>query len=74
MFNVGDIVSVDGGSTRYEVMEASLTQVKPRLTTDGHTYGWHNNSLFTLVTPAGPPPSGLTGMTKFFKDREKSNV
>jgi hypothetical protein len=74
-FNVGDIVDLGiRGGTQYEVMEASTTQIKPRATESAHVYGWHDNSLFTLVTPAGPPPSVLTGMTQFFKDKEKSNV
>jgi hypothetical protein len=75
MFNVGDIVDlgIQGGS-KYEVMEASRTQIRPRETPGTHVYGWHSNSLFTLVTPAGPPPSVLTGMAQFFKDKEKSNV
>jgi hypothetical protein len=74
MFNVGDIVSVSDTSTYYEVMEASPSHIKPRLVTNAHIYGWHRNDLFTLVTPAGPPPSKLTGMTQFFKDRESDNV
>jgi hypothetical protein len=73
MFNVGDIVRVGNASTHYEVMETSLNQVRPRVTLCRHIYGWHNNTLFTLVTPAGPPPSVLTGMTQFFKDKEKLN-
>jgi hypothetical protein len=71
MFNVGDIVSVSGTSTLYEVMETSPSHVKPRVVTGRHTYGWHRNNLFTLVTPAEPK---LTGMTQFFKNKENSNV
>jgi hypothetical protein len=71
MFNVGDIVSVGDTSTYYEVMEASPSHLKPRVVTGRHTYGWHRNSLFTLVTPSVPPPPVLTGMTQFFKDMKE---
>jgi hypothetical protein len=71
MFNVGDIVYVGNPSTLYEVMEASLTCIKPRVTMGRHVYGWHSNTLFTLHTPATPPPPVLTGMTQFFKDMKE---
>ena len=72
MFNVGDVVCV--GDTYYTVMEVKADCIKPRAQSSGHTYGWHRDSLFTLVTPAGPPPSVLTGMTQFFKDHKEKKL
>jgi hypothetical protein len=73
-FNVGDVVSNCG--TEYVIKEVSTTgKVKVRKENDTYEYStWYRESLFTLVTPAGPPPSVLTGMTQFFKDqKEKTN-
>jgi hypothetical protein len=75
MFNAGDIVSNCG--SHYVIEEVSATgKVKVRKENDSYEYTmWYRASLFTLVTPAGPPPSVLTGMTQFFKDhKEKTNA
>tara|TARA_R110000851_G_scaffold12862_6_gene44331 strand:- start:9963 stop:10190 length:228 start_codon:yes stop_codon:yes gene_type:complete len=74
MFNVGDIVCVPG--VVYTVVELDGdSRIYVRVNCSGTVFDESfDNSLFTLVTPAGPPPSVLTGMTQFFKDKEKSNV
>jgi hypothetical protein len=74
-FNVGDVVSNCG--TEYVIEKVSTTgKVKIRKEVDTYEYStWYRESLFTLVTPAGPLPSVLTGMTQFFKDhKEKTNA
>ena len=73
-FNVGDVVSNCG--TEYVIAAVAATgKVKIRKENDTYGYStWYGESLFTLVTPAGPPPSALTGMTQFFKDRENDNA
>jgi hypothetical protein len=75
-FNVGDVVSNCG--TEYDVIETEFGEtggyrVRHRVT-GLVVEGWYGRLFFTLVTPAGPPPSKLTGMTQFFKDhKEKTN-
>ena len=66
MFNVGDVVRI--GIQRYTVVEIN-TDSRVAVTPEGstQTHRWHGQDMFTLVTPAGPPPSVLTGMTQFFK-------
>ena len=72
MFNVGDIITT--GRHEYTV-DALVTEdrviVRDMMGTlmSGH----YNVSMFTLVTPAVPPTPVLTGMTQFFKDKEKNN-
>jgi hypothetical protein len=74
-FNVGDVVSNCG--TEYVIEEVATTgKVRIKIKNGAPTFHstWYRESLFTLVTPAGPPPSVLTGMTQFFKDqKEKTN-
>jgi uncharacterized protein YodC (DUF2158 family) len=74
-FSVGDIV--DNCGTEYVVDDVDSDG-------DCHVYrrsngvamgGYHEQSILTLVTPAGPPTPVLTGMTKFFKGiKEKTNA
>jgi hypothetical protein len=73
-FNVGDVVS--NCDTLYVVQEVSpIGKVRIKNKNSETVYDtWYRESLFTLVTPAGPLPSVLTGMTQFFKDqKEKTN-
>jgi hypothetical protein len=72
MFNVGDIVANCG--IKYVVDGVYGDHVEAHRLSSGNSVGRNPARLFTLVTPAGPPPSVLTGMTQFFKDKEKSNV
>jgi hypothetical protein len=74
-FDVGDVVS--NCDTLYVVQEVSPIGKVRIKTKDGGTFydTWYRESLFTLVTPAVPPPPVLTGMAQFFKDhKEKTNV
>jgi hypothetical protein len=74
-FNVGDVVSNCG--TEYVVAEVnSWGEYYVCRKSDGESMsGYHEESIFTLVTPAVPPTPVLTGMTQFFKDhKEKTNV
>jgi hypothetical protein len=69
-FNVGDIVTT--GSYNYTVTElVGLGRVCVRDSDGDLVGGDHSNHIFTLVTPS---KTKLTGMTQFFKDKEKSNV
>jgi hypothetical protein len=72
MFNVGDIVTNCG--TKYMIDAVYGDHVEAHNLNSGRSCGSNPARLFRLVTPAGPPPSVLTGMTQFFKDKEKSNV
>jgi hypothetical protein len=70
--NVGDVVGVG-------INEFVVTRIRDnnRIAVNyrGVPHGEFSASLFTLVTPAGPPPSVLTGMTQFFKDqKDKTNA
>ena len=71
MFNVGDVVINCG--TEYVVSDVDTWgEYRVHRKSDGKImYGYHPEAIFTLVTPATPV---LTGMTQFFKDKEKSNV
>jgi hypothetical protein len=72
MFNVGDVVCID--TQEYTVMEVNSDErvaVRPR--GSSQTFRWHDQTMFTFVASVGPPPSVLTGMTQFFKDKEKLN-
>ena len=76
MFNVGDTITT--GVHEYtvdEVVPGDRVNVGDRVVVRDSTgmlmSGYHSVSIFTLVTPATPV---LTGMTQFFKDKEKSNV
>jgi len=73
MFSVGDIVRY--GPKEYTVTEVLTNGADIRVTSrsSNRDCGSNPSSIFTLVTPAGPPPSVLTGMTQFFKDKEKNN-
>jgi hypothetical protein len=74
-FNVGDVVSNCGGL--YVVLDVNeVGEYQVRNIRSGYIPNFYcSEELFTLVTPAGPPPSKLTGMTQFFKDqKEKTNV
>jgi hypothetical protein len=71
MFNVGDIISY--GGREYKVVSVSTDGERVGVDSirTGRNQGMNPASLFTLVTPA---KAKLTGMTQFFKDKEKSNV
>tara|TARA_R110000851_G_scaffold12862_6_gene44322 strand:- start:3256 stop:3480 length:225 start_codon:yes stop_codon:yes gene_type:complete len=74
MFNVGDIIGYGGAEYKVVYVSTDGERVGVDSIRTGRNQGMNPASLFTLVTPAGPPPSVLTGMTQFFKDKEKSNV
>ena len=74
MFNVGDIIRHCGSTYKVVSVSTDGEMVGVDSIRTGRSCGLNPTSLFTLVTPAGPPPSVLTGMTQFFKDKEKSNV
>jgi hypothetical protein len=69
-FSVGDIVS--NCATQYDILDVNeVGQYRVRNRSSGYIPDFYvAEDLFTLVTPAGPPPSVLTGMTQFFKDKE----
>ena len=72
MFNVGDVARI--GTQRYTIVDIN-TDTRVAVTPEGGAliHRWHNQDMFTLDVPAGPPPSVLTGMTQFFKDMKESN-
>ena len=70
MFNVGDIVKASRG-TIFTVTVVSTSGLRVSISHEELPFGTYSARLFTLVTPATPK---LTGMTQFFKDKEKSNV
>ena len=72
MFNVGDTITT--GVCEYtvdEVVPGDRVVVRDSMGT--LMAGDYSGSIFTLVTPAGPPTPVLTGMTQFFKDKEKNH-
>ena len=72
MFNVGDTITT--GVNEY-IVDAVVPGDRVSVSdATGHPMSGHYSVLmFTLVTPAVPPTPVLTGMTQFFKDREKNN-
>jgi hypothetical protein len=69
MFNVGDVVRI--GTQKYIIVDIN-TDSRVAVTPEGGSqiHRWHGQDMFTLVTPTTPK---LTGMTQFFKDKEKLN-
>jgi hypothetical protein len=72
MFNVGDVVCI--GAQKYIIVDIN-TDNRVAVTPEGSSqiHRWHDQTMFTFVASVEPPPSVLTGMTQFFKDKEKLN-
>ena len=71
MFNVGDVVINFGIEYVVDAVDPWGEYHVHRRSDGESIQGYHPEDMFTLVTPATPV---LTGMTQFFKDKEKSNV
>tara|TARA_R110000796_G_scaffold34290_5_gene88717 strand:+ start:2054 stop:2272 length:219 start_codon:yes stop_codon:yes gene_type:complete len=70
MFNVGDVITASANTF---VVTGLIGDDRIVISYEGEHHGDYPARLFTLVTPAGPPPSVLTGMAQFFKDMKESN-
>ena len=74
MFNVGDVVENCGTEYVIDDVDSSGSCHLYNRETRETIGGYYRPNILTLVTPAIPPTPVLTGMTQFFKDKEKSNV
>jgi hypothetical protein len=74
MFSVGDVVTYRW--EQYRVLSVSRDGVSVEVDSvqTGRNQGMNAASLFTLHTPATPPPPVLTGMTQFFKDQKEKKL
>tara|TARA_R110000796_G_scaffold34290_2_gene88708 strand:+ start:657 stop:863 length:207 start_codon:yes stop_codon:yes gene_type:complete len=66
-FNVGDVVMNFGSHYFIVAVSGNNYKIRPK-DSDVAYLTWFEENCFTLVTPTPPV---LTGMTQFFKDKEK---